>query len=137
MAEQTRPLPAPDLDSKPYWDAARQHKLMMQKCRSCGHISFPPHHYCRGCRGSDLEWTEVSGKGTVYTFSIMHDNLVRGLDPPFVLAQVELEEQSGLRLIANIQEVDPKAVRIGMPVRLIFEDVSADISLPQFVPAER
>ena len=134
MTESTRPLPAPDLDSRPYWEAARQHKLMIQKCATCGHYSFPPHHYCRRCRSHELEWTEVSGRGTVYTFSIMHDNLVRGLDPPFVLAQVELEEQPGLRMIANIKKIDPKAVRIGMPVELFFEDVSEDISLPQFKP---
>ena len=130
----TRPLPAPDADSKPYWDAARQHKLMMPRCRGCGYLSFPPGHFCRRCRSGDLDWTEVAGRGKVYTFSVMHDTLVRGLDPPYVLAQVELDVQPGLRMVCNIIECSPRDVHIGMPVDVTFQDVSEDVTLPQFRP---
>ena len=134
MAEVTRPLPLPDIDSKPYWDAALRHRLMMPRCRACGFLSFPPHHFCRRCTSGDLEWAEVDGRGTVYTYSIMHDTLVRGLDPPYVLAQVELDAQPGLRMVCNILECDPRDVRIGMPVEITFQDVTEDVTLPQFRP---
>ncbi len=130
-----RPLPVPDLDSEPYWKAAREHKLMLPRCRDCGHIEFPPRHYCRNCKSLNLQWTEMSGRGTVYTFSIMRDTLVRGLDPPYVVARVELDEQPGLQLVSNIVGIPVDQVRIGMPVEVTFEDVTDDISLPQFKPA--
>ena len=136
MASYRKPLPLPDQDGKPYWELLKQHKFSMQRCNDCGHYRFPPRHVCPNCSSFEAEWTEVSGRGSIHTFSIMHDNLVRGLDPPFVLAQVELDDQPGLRLICNIKDIDPKAVRIGMPVEVFFEDVTPEVTLPQFRPGK-
>ena len=133
MAETGRPLPVPDLDSTPYWEAAHQHRLVLPRCRGCGRFNFPPQPYlCPHCGAEDLAWTALSGRGTVYTFSVMHDSLVRGLPPPYVVASVELEEQPGLRVVANIPGCSVGEVFIGMPVEVTFEDVDAEISLPQF-----
>lgn len=119
----------------PYWEAAKQHKLMMQKCAECGHIAFPPGHFCRRCRSAQFNWVEVSGRGTVYTFAVMRDTLISGLEPPYVVAQIELDDQPGLRMIANVLDCPAEAVHIGMPVQVTFQDVTDDITLPQFKPA--
>ncbi len=134
MADYSRPLPVPDSDSEPYWQAAHEHRLEIPRCLDCGHYEFPPRHYCRNCRSLNLEWTEVSGRGTVYTFSTMRETLVRGLEPPYVVARVELVEQPGLQLVSNILECPLEDVRIGMPVEVTFEDVTDEITLPQFRP---
>jgi uncharacterized OB-fold protein len=76
----------------------------------------------------------LSGKGTVYTFSIMRDTFMRGFDPPYVIAQVELEEQPGLRLTCNILDCPIGDVRIGMPVEVTFEERPEGVTLPQFRP---
>lgn len=134
MAERTKPFPVPDVNSAPYWSAARQHKLMLPKCQKCGLITFPPTPECPRCLSPTMEWTELSGRGTVYTFAIMHDTFIGGFEPPFVTAEVELEDQPGLRLTSNIWDCAIPDVYIGMPVEVTFEDVNDEVALPQFRP---
>jgi uncharacterized OB-fold protein len=129
------PLPRPYQDTAPYWNAAREHRFVLQRCTACGEHQFYPRGVCSHCLSSDLEWNDASGRGTVYSFSINHraphpgfaDNL------PFVLAIVELEE--GPRMMTNIVECDPETVTIGMPVTVVFDDVTEEITLPKFRPA--
>jgi len=80
---------------------------------------------------------EVSGRGTLYSFAVMHESYMRGFEPPYLIAQVELEEQPGLRLTANLVGCDPADAVIGMPVSVTFEDRGAGISVPQFQPTEQ
>lgn len=134
MAETTRPLPVPDIDSRPYWEAAKRHRLMLLRCRACGQYLFPPRPACGRCHGTGLVWTELSGRGTVYTYTIMHDTLVRGLTPPYVVALVEPEEAPGVRITSNILDCPPDEVHIGMPVEVCFEEVTDEVTLPQFRP---
>ncbi|PZC46655.1 MAG: hypothetical protein C1O27_001797 [Chloroflexi bacterium] len=134
MADSTKVIPHADLETTPYWEAAREHKLKLPKCSQDGTFVFPPRPICPKCHSDKLEWTELSGRGAVYTFTIMHDKMVAGFDPPYVVAQVELEEQAGLRLQSNILECPVPDVYIGMPVEVTFEDRSEEISVPQFRP---
>ena len=134
MTESRKVVPHPDLDTAPYWDAAREHKLKIPKCSQCGTFVFPPRPVCPTCHGDSLKWTEVSGRGAVYTFTITHDKFVAGFEPPYVVAQVELEEQPGLRLQTNILECEVPDVHIGMPVEVTFEDRPENVSIPQFRP---
>ena len=85
MEERKKPFPIPDINSAPFWKAAQEHKLKLPKCQKCGHIAFPPRPGCPRCFGT-MEWTEMSGRGTVYSYSIMHDTFIRGFDPPFLTA---------------------------------------------------
>ena len=133
MEERKKPFPIPDINSAPFWKAAQEHKLKLPKCQKCGHIAFPPRPDCPRCFGT-MEWTEMSGRGTVYSYSIMHDTFIRGFDPPFLTAQVELEDQEGLRLYCNIWDCEIKDVYNGMPVEVTFEDVNDEVGLPQFRP---
>ena len=135
MPEYTGPLPVPTPETRPFWDAARRHELCVQRCRTCERWVFYPRVVCPHCFGRDLDWQQVSGRGTLHTFTVVY----RGqrqfpLPTPYVIAVVELDE--GARLMTNLigVEPDPAKLRIGMPVEVVFEDVSPDIALPRFRP---
>jgi len=136
MPDYSGPLPVPTPETRPFWDAARRHELCLQRCHTCGRHVFFPRAACPHCFGSDLEWRRVSGRGTVHTFTVVH----RGqrqfpLPTPYVIAIVELDE--GPRLMTNLVGIaaDAAKIRIGMPVEVVFEDVSPEIALPRFRPA--
>ena len=132
-------LPVPDLETAPYWEATREGKLLIKECGSCGRAYFYPRNHCPHCWSTDTAWREASGRGTVYTFTIVYQN---DLPPfrdrlPYVVAIVELDE--GVRMTSNIEGIDPEDVRCGMRVQVGFreeqrgeEDV---VSIPVFRPA--
>lgn len=129
-----KPLPLPDLDSAPYWAAAREHRFIAQRCAACATLLFPPKARCPACLTSELAWVDLSGRGTIYSFCVMHLNLIPGYSPPYVVAVVELEDQPGLHVTANILDCAVADVRIGMPVKVTFEDRTPEMTLPQFRP---
>ena len=132
---QQRPVPIPDPESQPYWDAAAEHVLKLPYCGTCNRFMFPPRPACPACLDSTVTWTEVSGKGTLYSFAVMHDSYVKGFDPPFLIAQIEIDEQRGLRLTANLVGCAPGDAAIGMPVTVTFEERAEGMTVPQFKPA--
>jgi uncharacterized OB-fold protein len=129
-----RPLPTPDAATAPYWSAAREERLVMPHCLDCGHYHFYPRTLCPQCSSPRLEWAPCSGRGEVYSFTVVH----RAPSPafasavPYVVGAVKLQE--GPHLMTNIVHCAPDAVRIGMPVRVVFEKVSDEITLPVFEP---
>jgi len=136
MADYSGPIPVPTPETRPFWEAARRHELVLQRCDGCGRHVFYPRAVCPHCFSAALTWRRVSGRGTLHTFTVVH----RGqrafpLGPPYVIAIVELAE--GVRLMTNLVEVepDPAKLRIGMAVEVVFEDVSPEIALPRFRPA--
>ena len=128
------PLPQPqsNADSKPYWDAARERRLVIRKCKACAAVHFMPRHLCPHCWSDQLEWIDAKGGGTVQSFSIVH----RASDPafaarvPYVVAMIDLDE--GPRMCSNILGEDALGVRIGERVQLTFEDRGDGALLPQF-----
>jgi uncharacterized OB-fold protein len=134
-----RVIPQPDEVSSPYWEAARRHELQIQRCGSCSAYQHPPATNCRCCEGTDMRWTQISGRGTVYTFIIDHRLMVPGFDALYVVAQIRPEETDDdmVRITGNIKECDVHDVHIGMAVEVFFEDVTEDVTLPQFRPAGR
>jgi uncharacterized protein len=136
MADYSGPIPVPTPETRPFWEAARRHELVLQRCEGCGRHVFYPRAVCPHCFSVALTWRGVSGRGTLHTFTVVH----RGqrtfpLGPPYVIAIVELAE--GVRLMTNLVDVepDPAKIRIGMAVEVVFEDVSPEIALPRFRPA--
>jgi uncharacterized protein len=129
-----RPAPIGDADSAPYWTGAHQGRLMVQRCRDCGEAQLYGRAHCRRCRGA-VVWEEASGRGTVYSFTVIRQNYVRPFRDlvPYVVALVDLEE--GPRVMTNIVGCEPEAVRIGMPVTARFEPVSDDAGIALFEPA--
>ncbi len=135
MAEWNKPLPTISGETKPYWDSCHRGQLVIQKCDSCGEYQFYPRGICANCWSNDIQWYQASGKGTVWTFTVTHQNRTPGFaeDVPDVLALVELEE--GVRMFTNIVECEPRDVKIGMAVEVTFVRANDQISIPYFKPA--
>ena len=138
MAQGTtykKPLPHVDEESRGWWEALARHELYLQRCRDCGRRRLPPRALCPACLSAAVEWVRAAGRGTVYTFTVTYQNQAPGFREalPYVLAIVELAE--GPRLMTNIVGCAPDAVRIGMPVEVVFTDVTPEITLPLFRPA--
>jgi uncharacterized protein len=141
MTEQTKesrkPLPQITPVNQPFWDGARAGKLMMQRCKDCQAWIFCPRPVCVECNSDNLEWVEMSGKGTVFSFTIIREvvgEALRGFatDIPYVTAWVDLDE--GPRFCSNITGCSVDNVSIGMRVEVVFEPAGQNIVLPKFRP---
>lgn len=131
-----RPIPPMTDLTQPYWDAARRQELVVQHCESCDHRPFPPRAHCPACGSATLTWRTVSGKGTVYSYTVAHrpPHPVFAEQCPLAVAIVELDE--GPRMISNIVGCDPDALEVGMAVQIAFEPIDeSDVVLPVFSPA--
>lgn len=129
--------PAPDLgpEAEPFWDATREHRLVIQHCPDCDRLQHPPRAFCAGCLATDLPFVEVSGRGTVYSSTVVR----RPANPafadlvPYVYALVDLDE--GVRLVSSVVGCDPESVTIGRRVRATFED-GDDATIVLFTPED-
>ncbi len=136
--ELQRPLPTPMTpEAKPYWDGLRAGKLMLPKCGDCNTAFFYPRILCPHCHSRNVDWIEASGKGKLYSFEIAYRsfNPAFKVEPPFILAMVELEE--GPRIMSNLinVEADPAAVKCDMAVEVVFEKQTDEVTIPLFQPA--
>ena len=132
-----KPLPRPDEVSAPYWRAAAERTLKVQFCDRCRQYIHPPEGNCPRCQNAGLRFEQVSGEGSVYSYTIVRDNATRGFEGvgPYVVALVELKEQPRLTLVANIVGAAIDEVRVGMAVRVTWEEIAEGVVLPQFMPA--
>ena len=129
-----KPLPVPNAETAPFWDAAAAGQLVVQRCGRCSHAQLYPRLYCVRCHAQDLAWDDATGAATVHSFTIVRraPSAAFNDDVPYVVALVDLDE--GPRLMTNIIGCGPEDVRIGMPVEVSFDHVGDDIALPKFVP---
>jgi uncharacterized OB-fold protein len=129
-------LPVPDPVTQPYWDGLKARQLRIQRCLSCEKAVFYPRALCCHCGSRELEWIDCSGRGTLHAFTIAHRGTPAAFkgSTPYVVAMVDLEE--GGRLMTNLVDVEPspEAVRIGMPVEIVFDEVTPAITLAKFRP---
>jgi uncharacterized protein len=132
-----KPLPEPTEVSRPFWEAARQHKLLIQRSQKTGRFVFYPRAVSPFGAGDTLDWVEVSGRGTVYSFTVARraTGPQWAEDGPYVIAIVKLAE--GPHMTANIVGCSPEAVSIGMNVVAEYQDVTPEVTLVQFRPADR
>jgi uncharacterized OB-fold protein len=128
------PPPLADATTLPWWEAAAEHRLVVQRCTACEQTRHPPAPVCSACRSTEFDWKPVSGAGAVYTYTIVHRPIAAGQELPYVIAVVGLEGSGGLRMISNIVEVDPGAVEVGMAVEVVWEDMSDELAIPRFRP---
>lgn len=128
-------LPRPTPESAPFWDSCRDHKLMLQRCKSCGTYQFYPRLICANCMSDELEWCEASGRGTVETYTIVTRAVSEAYaqDVPYVIALITLAE--GPRMMSNVIGCDAQSVSCGMAVEVVFERWSDEITMPKFRPA--
>ena len=129
-----KPLPEITKQSKPFWDAAHEHKLVVQQCTQCQRYQYPPIDLCPVC-GGELTWVEASGKGEVHTFIIMHQlyHPAFKAELPYNVSVIQLEE--GPFMLSNVVNCANEDVKIGMPVTVVFEDVTDEVPLPKWTPA--
>lgn len=124
------PVPKPTPLSEPFWEAAGRGQLVLQRCSSDGHYEWTPQVACSSCLGDSLEWVPVSGRGTIYSFSVVFRPQVPGFPVPYVVAIVELVE--GPRVLTQLtDETAHEDVRVGLGVRVRFTDRQG-VSLPYF-----
>ena len=124
--------PEPNADSRPYWDATRERRLLIRNCKSCGMKHFMPRNGCPHCWSEDLEWVDASGRATVYSFSIVRRAPLPefAANAPYVVAMVDLEE--GPRMYTNIVGAGALDVAIGDKVEVSFDDRGEGYVVPQF-----
>ncbi len=133
-AKMPRPRPSTNLDNQFFFDGAKDGKLLIQTCSSCGALRHPPGPMCPRCQSLEWETVEASGKGTVYSFVTNHYPQVPAFDYPLNVALIELEE--GVRLISNVVGIPAEDVEIGMAVEVEFTAFDDELTLPQFRPVE-
>jgi uncharacterized protein len=133
-ARSRRPRPAITQDNAFFFEGTRAGKLLVQRCASCGTLRHPPLPACAHCRSLEWDTVESSGRGTLYSYVVVHHPQVPGFDYPLPIGLVELEE--GTRIVANLEGAPLSAWRIGMPVALALVAVDDELTLPAFVPAE-
>lgn len=132
-----KPLPAPDSDSRAYWQGLKDGRLLLQHCADCGHVQFYQQAICRQCGSEALEHRAASGRGIVHSFSVVHraPGPAFKQDTPYAVLLVELAE--GPRMISSLVEADPMSVQFDMPVELVCEAINDQFALPRFRPIRR
>ena len=133
-----RPLPYADEISAPFWEAAHQGQLLIQRCTACRHWIHAPVLACPACGCETLSFESVSGRASIYSWTILHTAPAPGFRNrlPLVIGIVELEEQKGLLMAANIVDTPIEKLRLGLKLRVLFEWLTDEITLPQFTAAE-
>jgi uncharacterized protein len=128
-------LPSPDVETKPFWDACREGKFLLRHCDACGRDHYYPRPFCPSCWSDTVSWREASGRGTLYTYSVVHVNDLPPFNErvPYVAAIVELDE--GPKVMTNIEGVALDELRVDMPVVVAFKAISDDVTIPVFRPA--
>ncbi len=129
------PTPAVTEDTRPFFEAARHHRLVMQRCASCGVFRHPPRPVCGRCGSFEVEWVDLPGTGTLFTYSIVHLPFLPALRDvvPYVVAVVELDGTGGTRMTSNLVDAPIDELRAGLPVECVFEDMGPELTLPRFV----
>jgi uncharacterized protein len=128
-------LPTPDAETQPFWDAAKEHTLLLRRCADCGKAHFYPRRFCPSCWSADVSWEAAGGGATLYTWSVVYANDLPpfGERVPYVAAVVDLDE--GPRMMTNVVDCEPDALQVGMKLTVAFEARTDDVTVPVFRPA--
>jgi uncharacterized protein len=122
-------------NTEPFWEAAKEKRLVACKCGSCGHFRMPPSPYCPECQSNQVEWPELPGTGTVFSFAICTINPADGSAYVYVPVVVDLDGAPGARLVSNLGQIDADDVEIGMKIKVTWNPIQDDWLLPIFEPA--
>jgi uncharacterized OB-fold protein len=137
VSEASLPLPRVDAGNEPFWRACAEHRLRAQRCRDCRTWRWPPSGVCPNCHSWSVEWEDISGAGTVVSFVVVHRAFGRARidEVPYVVAHVALAgTDQRVVIVSNVVGCSPAAVHIGMPVRVVFDDVTDEVAVPRFRP---
>jgi uncharacterized OB-fold protein len=130
-----KPLPQVSPEMAPFFEAARRHALVVQRCAACGAFRFPARTICSACLSREATWVPVSGRGTVFSFAIMHQAVHPGFaaETPYAVVVIQLDE--GPRLLSNLVDCATADVRVGQPVEVVYDDLTPEVTLPKFRPS--
>lgn len=129
-----RPVPVPDEVSAPHWSAAADHQLTIAKCSACGAFSHPPDVVCKHC-GSvtpDFQFAAIDGGGVLRSWTVVRQSFLPGFETPYLLVDVELDAQPGLRFVARLLDDLDVPLSIGARVEVAFEDLAESVAVPAF-----
>jgi uncharacterized OB-fold protein len=131
------PMPAASAETVGWWEAAADHRLVVQRCTECGHTRHPPGPVCPRCRAMASEWSELAGTGTVYTYTVVRQAFIPSLQDrlPYVVIAVDLDGSQGARMVSNLVDAEPEEVAVGMPVEVAWEDMGPELAVPRFRPS--
>ena len=134
MAVITRNLPQATPETKTYWEGCRQHQLLIQQCSKCSKYQFYPRIICTACMSNNIEWVKASGCGHIVSYTIVRRAISEAYaaDVPYVIALIQLDE--GPTMMSNVINFEPDKIVIGMPVEVVFDDWSEELSIPMFQP---
>lgn len=132
MSAVAKPLPTVTPATEPFFAGARAGELRVQRCTACGELRFPARSRCSHCLATGAAWVPVSGRGEVYSFVVMHQvyHPAFAAEVPYTVAVIQLAE--GPRMLTNVVGTPPSEIRVGMPVEVVFEKRSDEVTLPQF-----
>jgi uncharacterized OB-fold protein len=137
VTDYSKPLPEISDETRPFWDGTRGEQLVLQQCARCRHIRYPISRICPECLEAGHEWVPLSGRGEVYSSIVFHQvyNKAFADDVPYNVSLIQLDE--GPRMFSNVVGVPPGEVRVGDRVRVVFDAVTEEVTIPRFTPEER
>lgn len=129
---------SPDTDTRPFWEACGRRELRFQRCLACGRFRHPPLARCPDCGSAASDWPQVSGHGSVYTYTIIHHAVLPALAAslPYAVVLVAFEDAPGVHLISNLIDAHAEDVTVGLPVELVWSESPSGLPLPLFRPAD-
>jgi uncharacterized OB-fold protein len=128
--------PAVTEETAPFWDAARDGRLVVERCSDCDVDSFPPRGMCRACRSRDTHFVDVAGPGRVYSFTVNHQRWMADMEVPFAIVLVEFADHPGVRVTGRLRGCAVDDVAVGMEVAVGFEPGPAGFAVPSFVAVD-
>ena len=142
MTRARRPPPelfryASNAWTQPFWDATLEHRLVVPGCGACATLRMPPTPFCPVCRSQAVVWKTLSGFGSVYSYTVVERGILPGMEHhlPYVPAVIELDGGPGIRMVSNLVDMELGDLRIGMPVKVVWDAHAVGVNLPRFVLA--
>ena len=137
MADYKYLLPQPDEETKPFWDGTKKHELHIQRCADCKTYRHPPEKTCSKCYSENVTWEKVSGRGTIYSYIRVFQPVLPQWreSAPYNIVQVALEEDPEIILTGNAPGEGDAKLKVGLRVKVTFDDVAEDVSIPRWTPA--
>lgn len=134
MENYGKPLPRGEEFNGEFYRFCRQHELRFQRCQACGTWRHMPRESCQACGSFDWTWEPVAGTGEVFSWTVIHRALHPGFSEDLPYAAVVVELQEGVRIVSHVLDLPVDELRVGLPVRVVFDDVTPEVTLPKFRP---